>query len=331
VALSLSLIPVVVFLLGLVVFDNFRLIRRTQLLYCIGWGVVAALLGLILNSGIQINTSIDYQYFIRYIAPVVEETLKASLMVWLVAKKRTGFTIDAAIYGFSVGTGFALTENIYAIATATANLGWGIWLLRGFGTAIMHGGSTALFSILFIGGMQRKISAWILFWPAWGVAMILHSGYNHFVFNPFLQTALILILLPVILFTVFHLTTRSLRNWLEVKFINEIELLGMLRSGKISESNTGAYLKSLQRHIKPELLLDIYCYLSLYLELSIAAKRNILLKECGFPAIISADIPGKLQEFKHLGTRIGKTGKLALQPLLNLSQRELWNINQLEK
>jgi protease PrsW len=329
VAIPLSLIPVVLFLSGLLVFDSFKLIRYFCLLQCIGWGLVAAALALFLNLWLQEYSSNNYLHFSRYIAPIVEETLKAIFMVWLVVRKRTGFTIDAAIYGFSIGTGFALAENIHAIVTAPANPGWGVWLLRGFGTATMHGGCTALFAVLFIHGIQRRIPNWLSFLPAWIIALFLHSGYNHFIFNPLLQTALILIVLPAILTIVFYFTTRSLRNWLEVKFINEIELLGMLRSGKITESNTGAYLKSLQRHIKPELLLDIYCYLSLYLELSIAAKRNILLKECGFPAIISSDIPGKLQEFKHLGARIGKTGKLALQPLLNLSQRELWNINQL--
>ena len=65
---------------------------------------------------------------------------------------RIGFLVDAAIYGFAVGAGFALAENLYYLHLA-AEAGMGTWIVRGFGTALMHGGTTALFAVM---GLARS-------------------------------------------------------------------------------------------------------------------------------------------------------------------------------
>lgn len=328
---ALSLIPILLFLFALVSFDSFRLIRYWRLLKAIGWGLIAAGIAFGVNNALQSIYSFDFHHYTKYAAPLIEETLKAAFVVWLILSKRTGFTIDAAIYGFAVGTGFALAENLYAIHSASSEMTWIVWLIRGFGTAVMHGGCTALFAIVLMNGVQQKINLLFVFIPSWSIAVVLHSGYNHFMINPLLQTVLIIVLLPACLALVFNLTTRSLKKWLEIRFVNEIELLAMLQNGRIIETNAGVYLKELQKHLHPEVLLDIYCYLGLYLELSIAAKRNMMLKECGFQAMIPEEITGKLNEFNQLEKRIGQTGKLALSPLIGLSQRELFNISQLKE
>jgi RsiW-degrading membrane proteinase PrsW (M82 family) len=78
---------------------------------------------------------------LAYVAPIVEELLKALVIVWLIHANRIGFLVDAAIFGFAVGTGFALVENVYFLEIAK-DAGIGTWIVRGFGTAIMHGGAT---------------------------------------------------------------------------------------------------------------------------------------------------------------------------------------------
>ena len=61
--------------------------------------------------------------------------------------RRVGFLVDAAVLGFAVGAGFALVENVvYLRAITDAPLG--LWLVRGLGTAVMHGGTTAMFAML---------------------------------------------------------------------------------------------------------------------------------------------------------------------------------------
>ena len=48
--------------------------------------------------------------------------------------------IDAAIYGFAVGAGFAFIENIYYLHSLEHHK-IVVWIIRGLGTAVMHGGT----------------------------------------------------------------------------------------------------------------------------------------------------------------------------------------------
>ncbi len=76
---------------------------------------------------------------------MIEELLKAAVIVVLMRTHRIGFPVDAAICGFAVGTGFAVVENLYFLH-AMPDAGMGTWIVRGFGTAFMHGGVTAIFA-----------------------------------------------------------------------------------------------------------------------------------------------------------------------------------------
>src|SRR5206468_9703559 len=106
----------------------------------------------------------------RFGAPVIEEILKAVPIFWMIRSRRVGFLIDAAICGFAVGTGFALAENLYYLSTLAAAPP-ALWVVRGFGTAVMHGGTTAIFAIV---GKSRQATLGLL------SAIVLHSLFNHF-------------------------------------------------------------------------------------------------------------------------------------------------------
>src|SRR4029450_12099079 len=83
----------------------------------------------------------------RYVAPVTEETAKALLIAVLISSARVGFLVDAAVQGFAVGTGFALVENLTylrSLPDATVTL----WIVRGLGTAVLQGATTAIFAML---------------------------------------------------------------------------------------------------------------------------------------------------------------------------------------
>ncbi|HPR60227.1 MAG TPA: hypothetical protein PLF35_04730, partial [Prolixibacteraceae bacterium] len=148
--------------------------------------------------------------------------------------------------------------------------------------------------------------------------------------SPIIQTAGIVVLLPLVFIFIFKLNERQLQNWLEIEFANEIELLNMINKGQFSTTKAGEYLTSLKSKFKAEVILDMYCFIGLYLELSIKAKRNIMLKESGFEAIIEPDMNNKLIELKQLRKLIGKTGEFTLSPLIRMNYRDLWKLKTLE-
>jgi protease PrsW len=325
-----SLFPVLLFLACLFLLDSFKLVSQKFLLLSMLWGIMSAGLAFLLNTSLADSLSINFTTVTRYIAPVTEEVLKAILIFILIGFRRIGFAIDAAIYGFAIGAGFALTENIVYIVQLGPDAGLFVWILRGFGTAVMHGGCTALLAMIMMLGIQRDKPAWLSSLPGLALALVVHSGFNHFAINPFLQTALIIIVLPTVFVMVFNQSNNMLQDWLEIEFNNEVDMLRMIRQGKFKSTRAGEYLASIKNHFSPEMIVDMYWYISLYLELSIKAKRNMMLKESGFPITPEAGIREKLIELQQLRKQIGKIGEMSLRPLIRINHRELWKMNQLK-
>jgi len=77
-------------------------------------------------------------------------------------------------------------------------------------------------------------------------------------------------------------------------------------------------------------MVDLVCYLRLYLELSIQAKGILLMRQAGFEAPVDPEVKEKFEELRQLEKNIGATGKLALLPFLHTSTRDLWQLHMLE-
>lgn len=324
----LSLIPAVVFLLFLLYADSFKLIHIPTLLVAALWGILAAIVSLICNKYALNSLNIEFKDYSRYIAPVFEEIIKILIFIVLLKKGRVGFMIDGAIYGFTVGAMFALFENVY-YHFDPSNPNPMVWVLRGFGTSMMHGGSTAIVLLFAMKSVNTGKKIGLAMVQGTLIAMAIHSLFNHFFISPLLSTIVIILILPPVLLLIFQSHEIKLRKWLEIELNTEVELLKMIREGKFSQTKTGQYIINLKNRFSAEVILDMLCYLDLYTELSIKAKSVMLLKETGFPVMKEPGVEHKLKELKALEHNIGKTGRLALSPVLRMDQKDLWKLNQL--
>jgi protease PrsW len=321
--LAIGLLPVLVFLVGLVALDSYKLLRLRSVLWMLVLGAAAAGVSFLVNRAV-LARGLDAALLTRYVAPVVEETLKASVIVYLLHRHRIGFLVDAAIRGFAVGAGFAAVENAhyFLVLTDTHPL---LWVIRGFGTAVMHGGVTATMAILakHSSDLRGRVTA-----PAWlpglSFAVVLHSLFNHFLLTPQQSAIVLLVTLPVVFALVFRASQRATRSWLGVGFDTDSELLETMSSGRMSETRIGAYLESLRSRFQPEMLVDMLCLIRLHLELSVKAKGMLLAREAGFDVQPDDDARAQLEELRHLERTIGRTGNLALRPIFNMSSRDLW-------
>jgi hypothetical protein len=294
------------------------------------FGAICGGMAYLFNTFLVEKLSIEFKTVSLYIAPFTDEFLKSLFIIWLISKKRIGFVIDAAIYGFAIGAGFSLLENVvyfYSLPEPEMT----IWIMRGLGTAFMHGGSTALFAVILIGGKTRNSSIFKFLAISYSITYIIHSFFNHLFINPFIQTICAITLLPAIFMIIFRYNENKLQDWLEIEMSSEIEMLNMIKNGQFLSTPSGLYLESLKSRFSVEAILDIYCYFQLYLELSIKAKRNIMLKEIGFPIVTEKDLDNKLKELAQLRKQIGKTGESTLSPLIRMSYRDLWEINSLKE
>ena len=327
----IGLLPAIIFLVTLLYMDSYKLVSMRAIIWVISVGGLIAILTYFAGAALLDFTQMAWTSYSLYGAPVIEEMLKASVIVVLLRTSRIGFLVDAAIFGFAVGTGFALVENLYYLQTLDeANIG--VWIVRGFGTAIMHGGATAIFGILTQALTERSIGINpLMYLPGLILAIAVHSLFNHFLISPIQSTMLILLVLPPVLYMIYLRSSRAMHDWLQLDFDADADLLEQINSSEFSESSIGKYLGELCAKFKGPVVVDMLCYLRLYTELALRAKGVLMMRENGFDEPVGARTRAKFEEMRFLENSIGKTGRMAMRPFLHMDRKDLWQLYVLEK
>lgn len=323
----MGLLPVVFFLVYLVYLDSYKLVSLRRVLGVIFAGGLAALAAMYLNGWLIDVLNMELREYARYVSPLLEESLKALVIVYLFRSSRIGFLVDSAIMGFAVGAGFALVENFHYLQTYSS-AHFAVWIVRGFGTAIMHGGVTALFAILSqtLTERQMRINP-VYYLPGLLAAVLLHSIFNHFLVAPVLQTLGTLLILPALVGLVFRRSAAALHDWLELDFDADARLISMITSGEFSESKIGGFLNDLKEKFEGPVVADMLCYLRVYTELAIRAKAALIARENGLEIPVGERTRANFEELKYLEKSIGKTGCLAMKPFLLLERKDLWQMH----
>jgi RsiW-degrading membrane proteinase PrsW (M82 family) len=300
-----GLLPVLVFLFALVYMDSYKLVSlRTVLVVIIG-GCLTAVAAYFVNPLVMDLLHLGFQPYSRYAAPVVEESLKALVIIYLFRSHRIGFLVDAAIMGFAVGAGFALVENFFYLQQG-AGSHIGVWVVRG----------------------ERSMKVNPAFYlPGLLVASILHSIFNHFPFTPILTTIGTLMALPPLLALVFRRSATAMHDWLELDFDADANLIEMINSHAFSESKIGRFLSDLTSKFEGPVVADMLCYLRIYTELAIRAKGVLMMREHGLETPVGERTRANFEELRYLEKSIGKTGCLAMKPFLQMERKDLWQLN----
>jgi len=323
--LVLAFVPVLLFVIGLQVMDSFKLVHRSAVLAAIAAGAGVALVCVALHAWLEPALAVSAATFSRYVAPITEETLKAAFIGLLIARRRVGFLVDAAVQGFAVGAGFALVENVtYLNALGGAPLV--LWIVRGLGTAMLHGATTTIFAIVartFADRHPDRVLA--SFAPGLAAAIAVHSAFNHVPLPPVAMTLLLLIALPVLVLAVFQHSEAATREWVVAGLDLDVELLQLVASDAFGFTRFGQYLRRLREQFAPAVVMDMFCLLRLQLELSVQATARLMAREAGLDVPVDADLPSALAELAYLEHAIGRTGLLALKPLQVTSHRDDWH------
>ena len=323
--LLVALVPVVGFLVALSLMDSFRLVRPGWLLTAIAWGACAALATMGLHAWLLRTLHVPSPWLVRYIAPVTEETAKALFIVGLVASARMGFLVEACVQGFAVGTGFALVENLnylYSLPNGTLTL----WIVRGLGTAMLQGATTAIFAMVSKTLADRRSDRpAVAFVPGWVGAVACHSLFNHRLLPAVAQTLVVLVVLPLLVLAVFARSERATREWIGAGMDVDLELLALVASESFGVTRFGRYLHDLRARLPGSVVADMFCLLRLELELSIQAKAMLMAREAGLDLTGDDDLEASLAERRFLHQSIGATGLLALKPLQVTSHRDRWH------
>ncbi|MBS0386011.1 MAG: PrsW family intramembrane metalloprotease [Proteobacteria bacterium] len=342
-----AMAPVLVLLLVFDRLDIFNLItmRTIALMVLIG-GAIAGV-SYYANGGVENLTHGfpipgDNPYSL-YIAPAVEETLKAVPIVAMFAMNRLGFKLDAAIAGFAIGAGFSMVENaVYLVhpdVVGAAYANFSAWLVRGFGTAIMHGGATALFAAASHEMSETQVQADaaryrfnpLLFLPGLAGAYVLHSVFNHFRDQSTLAMALTLLLVPISLFFILSRSERATHAWIKADHDAHKTMLDDIRSGHFAQSEMGQALKRISDRFSPGIANDVFAYLETKTELVLRGEEIMLAVQEGEEAAVGPAEREKVLRLESLEHKIGPSVLAAIGPKLGFSRNDLWELEHLKK
>ena len=158
-----------------------------------------------------------------------------------------------------------------------------------------------------------------------------HSLYNHFFLSPLLAAGVLLVALPLLVIAVFARSEQATREWLGVGLDSDLELVESIVSGQALETRIGGYLRTLSTRFPGEVVADMLCLVRIQAELAIRAKGLLLAREAGLDAPVGEDVRANLAELRYLQKSIGRTGLLALAPILRRSSRDVWQVYLLEE
>ena len=319
----IALAPGFVFLTALWLMDSFRLVRRSSVAAAVFYGAAAALACEALHLWLRPAIALDAQSFSRYVAPLTEETAKALFVGVLIARGRVGFLVDAAVLGFAAGTGFALIENLtYLRDFGEAPLM--LWAVRGLGTGVLHGTTTAVAAIVAKALVDHRTVALSII-AGIGSAIAMHSAYNHLLVFPALAPMLTLVVMPIIMVAVFERSERATREWVGAGLDLDLTLLQLVMSDGFQSTRFGKYLSRLPERFDGHVVADMFCLLRIELELAVQAKARLIAQQAGLELPVDDDVRAALAERTYLRRSIGRTGLLALEPLRVTSHRDYWN------
>ena len=327
--IPLVVVPVLLLLIVLHLMDSFRLIKFTSVLQTIVVSGFIALFTAIVNGLMSGSLDMNQEVFSRYVSPLSEELLKSAYLFLLIKRRRIGVIVDGAIYGFAIGAGFAVVENLYYLLTSAQQVTF-VWIVRGLGAATMHATATFVVGITATGLLQKtRFSKAAIVFISVATAVVIHSVYNHLVAFPVVATIWQLIFLPPLVLSMYRYSVRSTRKWLEIGLDNEVRLLEDIMSEKFEQTKVGVFLQNLKRRLPTDVVGDLFCYLRVHLELSIRAKGILLQRGAGFLPSGDPEILKKLEELKFLECSVGKTAILSIAPFLRMDRRTIRQLHLL--
>ena len=335
---GIALIPVLVMLGVFIWLDAFKLMHTGEILVLLVLGAVGAFAAWPLSGRLLDTLPIGFSLYSRFIAPWIEEAIKASIMILLFRFNRIGYKLDAVISGFAIGAGFSVVENIFYL-TLFPTYGTGTWLVRGFGTAIMHGTTLAVLAAIAHEFAEREMREaasdydFHIFWfiPGYGVAVALHMAFNQFPDRPLIAMLGALVVAPIVLIGILNFGTAEAQRWLAAECAAHHAQLDALRAGGWPPGPAGEKVAALAARLDPESAKRVRRYWELQAWL-VAEAEEVMIEEAEGDAVFDpTQIRAAISEMDGLRLALGRSTFTALQHSLPFSRNDLWEVNELRQ
>jgi RsiW-degrading membrane proteinase PrsW (M82 family) len=335
---GLALVPVFVLLAIFVWLDAFELMSLREILVLLVLGGMGALATYPISGRMLDTLPIGFSSYSRFVAPWIEEAIKAVIMIGLFRFNRAGYKLDTVISGFAVGAGFSVVENIIYL-TIYPGYGAGTWLVRGLGTAVMHGTTLAILGAVAheLGERENRQAAgdfeFHLWWfvPGYLIAVAIHTAFNQFPDRPLLAMMGTIILAPIAIIAIFHFGTAEAQKWLETERAAHEAELDALVAGRWPDSASGRAVAGLAERLGAEKSQRIHRFMEVQTWLVVQAEQAMLDEAAGEVALDRLKVEAAFAELDSLKNSLGRTTFATLKRLLPFSRNDYWEVSELRQ
>jgi RsiW-degrading membrane proteinase PrsW (M82 family) len=335
---GLALLPVLVLLAVFDWLDAFKLTSFKEISLLLFLGGLAALLAWPASGRLLDTLPIGYSNYSRFVAPWIEEAIKGATIVALFRMNRIGYKLDAVIAGFAIGAGFSVVENIIYLVRFP-DYGAGTWVVRGFGTAVMHGATLAILAATAHELAERETREaaaefdFRLWWfvPGYLAAVALHTAFNRFPDRPLIAMLGAIIVAPLALIGIFYFGTHEAQRWLVAESAEHRAALEALRAGRWPDGAAGRKIAALAGRLDGEAAKRVRRYWELQTWLVAEAEEVMIEEAAGDANFNPAEIRAAFAELDGLKRALGRSTHAALQALLPFSRNDQWEVAELRQ
>jgi RsiW-degrading membrane proteinase PrsW (M82 family) len=334
---AVALVPVLVMLSLFIWLDVFKLMTFWETVGLLLLGAVTAGAAYPL-SGVFIDAlPLGFSNYSRFVAPWIEEAIKGMAVIGLFWFNRIGYKLDAVISGFAIGAGFSVVENILYL-TRYPELAANVWMVRGLGTAVMHGTTCAVLAATAHEFAERETRGAVsefdfnLLWfvPGLLIAVAIHTAFNQFPDKPLLAMIGILAVAPFVIMAIFRFGAVEAQKWLSEEREETRVSLAAWEAGKFPDDESGRKIGALvaRSDEKTAARMREYCQLLTWLLLQAEDTLHDQIEDTE-----KLHIEGKsaFERLEMLKRELGKTNVAALKALLPFSRNDYWEISELEE
>ena len=335
---GLALVPVLVLLAIFVWLDAFALMSFREILFLLLLGGIGAIASYPVSGRLLDTLPIGFSSYSRFVAPWIEEAIKGAIVIGFFRVNRIGYKLDAVLSGFAIGAGFSVVENIIYL-TIFPDYGAGVWLVRGLGTAVMHGTTLAIFAASAHEFAERETHEaagdfnFNLLWfvPGYLVAVALHIAFNQFPDQPLLAMLGAMIVAPLAVMLIFTFGAAHAQRRLELDRASHQEQLNALTAGKWPDTTAGRKVAALAWRLGPEGAERIRRYWELRAWLVVEAEQAMLDEASGDVLLDKEKLSSAFAELPRIRRELGKSTFAALRPLLPFSRNDDWEVSELRQ
>lgn len=334
---SVALIPVLIMALLFAWLDVFKLMSPWEMIACLLLGMVAALVAWPISGRMLDTLPIGYSFYSRIVAPWIEEALKGLALTLLFATNRIGFKLDAIICGFAIGAGFSVIENIFYLARFP-ELTTSVWIVRGLGTAVMHGATTAVLATVGHELCERTLRkeggqgfnpVWLL--PGYLAASLIHIIFNQFPSHPMEVMIVTFIVAPIVLIGLMRFGESETHRWLVEESESHRAWLDEWRTGAFPSDLSGQRIAALAARSNPAEAALIREYCTLKTELVLNAEEELLDRDRKLERGQSEHLRESFARLASLKSQLGRAGYASLRQLLPFSRNDEWELSELKE